>query len=45
LWEEKLEVSFQEFLNSGESLEEIFSKKLNGLRTGADDEDQKIEEE
>lgn len=45
LWEEKLEVSFQEFLNSGPSLEEIFTKKLNSTRTGADDEDQKIDEE
>ena len=45
LWEEKLEVSFQEFLNSGQSLEEIFSKKLQAMRTGADDEDQKIDEE
>jgi hypothetical protein len=45
LWEEKLEVSFQEFLNSGESLEEIFTKQLNAMRTGADDEEQKFEEE
>jgi hypothetical protein len=45
LWEETLEVSFQEFLNSGESLEEIFAKKLNAQRTGADDEEQKFEEE
>ncbi len=45
LWEEKLDVSFAEFLNSGASLEEIFLKKLNATRTGADDEDQKIEEE
>jgi len=45
LWEETLEVSFQEFLNSGESYEEIYSKKLQATRTGADDEDQKIEEE
>lgn len=39
LWEEKLDVSFAEFLNSGASLEEIFLKKLNATRTGADDED------
>lgn len=45
LWEETLEVSFQEFLNSGQSLQEMFTKKLNAMRTGADDEDQKIEEE
>jgi hypothetical protein len=32
-------------LNSGASLEEIFTKKINATRTGADDEDQKIEEE
>lgn len=45
LWEEKLEVSFQEFLNSGTSLEENFAKKINAMRTGADDEDQKLDDE
>lgn len=39
LWEERLEVSFQEFLNSGASFEEIFRKELDATRTGADDED------
>lgn len=45
LWEEKLEVSFQEFLNSGASFEEIFAKQMEGTRTGADEDDQRIEEE
>lgn len=45
LWEEVLENSFQEFLNSGPSFEEIFSKKLEATRTGADEDDQRIEDE
>jgi len=45
LWEEKLENSFQDFLNSGNSFEEIFDKKLQATRTGADEDDQRIEEE
>lgn len=45
LWEEKLEVSFQEFLNSGTSLEENFAKKINALRTGDEAEDQKLDDE
>jgi hypothetical protein len=45
LWEEKLEVSFQEFLNSGDSFDEIFNKKLQATRSGADEDDQRIEEE
>lgn len=39
LWEERLEVSFQEFLNSGPSLEELYAKKMELTRTGNDDED------
>lgn len=45
LWEEKLEESFKEFLNSGESLEEIFNKQVQSLRTGSDEDDQIIEDE
>jgi hypothetical protein len=45
LWEERLEVSFQAFLDSGPSFEELYQKKVDATRTGADDEDQKIEED
>lgn len=45
LWEERLEASFQDFLNSGMSFEEIFAKKMEATRTGVDEDDQRIEEE
>ena len=45
LWEETLEVSFQAFLNSGPSFYEIFEEKMLATKTGADDEDEKIENE
>jgi dynein heavy chain, axonemal len=45
LWEEVLEVSFQAFLDSGESLKEIFVKSLEEKRTGEEGEEAKIEEE
>jgi hypothetical protein len=45
LWEERLEVSFQEFLNSGPSFEELFAKKMEATRTGIDEDDQRIEDE
>jgi hypothetical protein len=45
LWEETLEDSFREFLNSGSSLEEIFEKQIQSLRTGSDEDEQIIEEQ
>jgi hypothetical protein len=45
LWEEELTTSFQTFLDSGDSLKEIFCKKLELTRTGEDGEDARIEEE
>jgi len=45
LWEERLEESFKEFLNSGESFAEIFNKKIQALKTGSEEDDQMIEDE
>lgn len=45
LWEEHLDISFKNFLDSGMSFEEIFSKKLEATRTGSDEDDMRIESE
>jgi hypothetical protein len=45
LWEERLEVSFKNFLDSGPSFEELFVKKIEATRTGSDEDDQRISDE